>query len=150
MTVAEWIKHHPRHVVTAPVSSSVREVVELMSGQPGLRDVYVVSGPEILGHISIQSLASIVLAEHRSRHTRHQIMARVTMGSDLRDLMDARFASARIDEELDDVLDRQFDHGVEDMPVLDDAGRMRGSINLTEVLRAASQGEIWPGAAPSN
>ena len=142
MTAAEWIACHPSHIVTTPAGSSVEEVIELMAGQPGLRDLYVVSGPEILGHISIRVLAAMVLAEHRPRHTRSQILARVTSGSELRDLMDVRFVSARVGEELDDVLNRQFEHGIEDMPVLDDEGRLVGGINLTEVLQAASRREI--------
>ena len=45
------------------------------------------------------------------------------------------------DEELDDVLHRQLEHEIEDMPVLDANGALLGAVNLTRVLRAFMRAE---------
>jgi CBS-domain-containing membrane protein len=81
----------------------------------------------------------MVLIEHRPIHTRRQILERVARGS-ARELMETHFASARPEEELDDVLDHLLEHGVENMPVVDAGGRSLGVINLTEVLAALHSG----------
>jgi hypothetical protein len=49
--------------------------------------------------------------------------------------MSSSFASAAPAEELEKLLHRQLEHEIEDMPVLNGAGRLLGAINLTRVLR---------------
>lgn len=48
--------------------------------------------------------------------------------------MDSLYCSAEPEEELDEVLHRQLEYGVEDMPVIDDDGTLAGAVNLTTVL----------------
>lgn len=140
MTITEWLEQHPGRPVTVDDGSSVDQVIMLMLEQTGVRDVYVVEKDTVLGHISHRRLAHIALAEHRREHTRRQIMERVFAGS-ARDLMDPHFASARPEEELDDVVGHMLEHDVEDLPVLDHRGRLVGAINLTDVLRVMTAEE---------
>ena len=56
--------------------------------------------------------------------------------------MERDCASARDVEELDKVLNRMLEYEVDDMQVVDDAGRVVGNINLTEVLRAVHKREL--------
>ena len=54
------------------------------------------------------------------------------------DLMNPHFASARPDEQLDNVLDRMLEHDIEDLTVLDVQRQLVGAISLTTVLQAAA------------
>ena len=61
-------------------------------------------------------------------------MERVAGGT-AKDFMNPSFAAAAPREELEDVLNRQLEMEIEDMPVLDRNGTVLGAINLTSVLR---------------
>lgn len=142
MNVAEWIEAHPGSAITVPPDLGLDELLDRLLREPCLRDLYVVDGNgRVLGHISHQRLAHLVLARHRSVHTRRQIMERVAGGS-ARELMRSDFPSSRPDEELDSVLHRQLEHDVEDMPVLAPDGTLLGAVNLSEVLRAVLRDEL--------
>lgn len=135
MTVGEWIAQHPGLAVTVPDDWSLQQIVNRMLEEPYLRDLYVISeNRRVVGHLSHKKLAELVLAEHRPVHTRRQFMHRVAGGT-ARELMDAHFVSAHPDEELDNVLHRQLEHDMEDMPVIDDQGQLVGAVNLRTVLR---------------
>jgi predicted transcriptional regulator len=56
--------------------------------------------------------------------------------------MNCSLASASPDEELEDVLHRQLEHEIEDMPVLDHSGVLVGAVNLTRVLRDLVRAEL--------
>jgi predicted transcriptional regulator len=141
MTVAQWMTQHPGRAVTVHREASLDEVVERMLEGAGVRDVYVADGRTILGHISQRKIAHLLLAEHRRRHTRRQIMDQIAGGA-VQDLMDLHFASARPDEELDNVVDRMLEHDIEDLPVLDAQRQLVGAIRLTTVLQAAARQEL--------
>ena len=144
MKVAEWLRLHPGDTATLGPDWPLERILDRLLATPGLRDLYVADTKgRLLGHISHRRLAQIVLIEHRPVHTRRQILERVARGS-ARELMETHFASARPEDELDDVLDHLLEHGVENMPVVDAAGRSLGVINLTDVLAA-----LHPGPKPT-
>ncbi len=144
MKVAEWLRLHPQDTATLGPDWPLERILDRLLATPGLRDLYVADAQgRLLGHISHRRLAQMVLIEHRPVHTRRQILERVARGS-ARELMETHFASASPEEELDDVLDHLLEHGVENMPVVDAAGRSLGVINLTEVLAA-----LHPGSKPA-
>lgn len=87
----------------------------------------------VVGHLSHKKLAELVLAEHRPVHSRRQFMHRVASGT-VREFIDAPCVSAHPDEELDNVLHRQLEQDMEDMPVIDDPGQLVGAVNLSMVL----------------
>lgn len=117
-----------------PPDATVDAVMDRLLVQ-GSRDAYVVGGDgRVLGHLSRDRLAMLMLAEHRSVHTRRQLMERVAGGL-AGDLMTMDCPVARPEEELDNVFQRQLEHGIEDLPVVDESGRMLGAVNLTAVLR---------------
>ena len=127
--------------MTVHRAAELNEVVERMLEQTGARDVYVVAGRRILGHISHRKIVHLLLAEHRREHTRRQIMEQIAGGA-AQDFMDPHFASARPTEELDNVLDRMLEHDVEDLPVLDDQQLLVGTIRLTTVLQAKTRQKL--------
>jgi len=135
MKVSEWLTEHPDVIVTVPADASLAATLTRLLEEPRLRDVYVI-GPEggLVGHISHRRIAEHVLAGHRRAHTRRQLMERVAGGT-AADFMNSAFATASPDEDLDNVLNRQLDMELEDMPVVDRDGSVTGAINLTNVLR---------------
>jgi len=135
MKVAEWLRLHPGSAVTVSPEASFAVVLDRLLDAPGVHDVYVVAPDgRVVGHLSRQRLARMRLAEHRPARTRRQIMEQVA-GGVARELMNPHFPSASPDEDLDNVLHRQLEQEVEDMPVLDEQGALLGTVNLTAVLR---------------
>lgn len=135
MKVSEWICRYPGQIVTICPESSLEEAVDQLLSEPCVQDIYVVSAENlVLGHLSHKRLACLLLAEHRPIHTRRQIMERVVYGV-AGELMEAEFAFARPDEELDDVLCRFVEHDLQDMVVIDEQRVLVGGINLNTVLR---------------
>jgi len=136
MKVAEWLKQHPRDLGTVHPDWSVETIIDHMLAIPGLRDLYVVAPDgRLIGHISYHKVACILLAEHRPEHTRRQLMEHVSTGN-AGELMNSHFVTAGLDEELEDILHRQLDHYIEDLPVIDDSGKPMGAINLAQVLES--------------
>lgn len=136
MKVHEWIAANPGTALTVVPDASLPAIIDELLREPGLRDVYVVSEEgQVIGHLSHERLIRTVLAEHRPRHTRRQLMEKVA-GGPARELMNAHFPTAAPDEELDNVLHRQLDHDIEDMVVVDSDGLLIGAVSLTAVLRA--------------
>lgn len=143
MKVSEWLASHDNAIVTVHSDSPLATVAERLLAKTCLRDLYVVGDDgRLVGHISHRRLAEYVLAAHRPAHTRRQLMERVAGGM-AGDFMNATFPSASPEEELDDVLHRQLEHDVEDMPVVDARGVLLGAVNLTDVLEAFMDSEKW-------
>jgi predicted transcriptional regulator len=135
LKVAEWIRCHPGLAITVAPDSSLEQVMDRMLEEPCLRDVYVVSKEgKLIGHLSHKKLIHFILAEHRPVHTRRQIMERI-VGGLAEELMDTEVVYAKPDEELDNVLNRQLEQDIDDMPVIDDHGIMLGVLNMNAVLR---------------
>ena len=135
MKVSQWLDKHADRIVTVPPTAALPEVMSRLLEEPCLRDIYVADKDgQLIGHISHRRLAEHVLAEARPTHTRRQLMERVAVGT-AADFMNSVLATASPDEALDEVLDRQLEMELEDMPVLDDDGHVLGAINLTHVLR---------------
>ncbi len=134
MMVSEWIRLHPRTPATVRQDQSLEMITDSMLSAAGRRDIYVQDETgRLIGHIGYVKLAQLLLAEHQPKPTRRQLIDRVTGGT-AQQIMTRHFPSARQDEELDDVIYRQLDHHIEEMPVLDDAEVPIGVLNLTEVL----------------
>ncbi len=141
MKVSEWISQCPGHTITFPPDWPLEKVVDLMLAEKYLRDIHVVlEDKRVCGHLSHKKLVRLLLAKHQPVHTRRQIMERVSGGT-AQELMNSEFVYARPDEELDNVLFRQLDHDIEDMPVIDDEGVLLGTVNMTVALKEIRKAE---------
>ncbi len=142
MKVSEWLKQHPTKAGIIHEDWELEQIMEKLLSDARLVDLYVLNDQDqVIGHLSYKKLAKLVLAEHCHSHTRSQILERVLGGSAV-ELMETHFASAGPEEELHEVLYRQLDHWVEDLPVIDDQGRLQGVINLTDILLVVMKSEI--------
>jgi CBS-domain-containing membrane protein len=137
MKVADWIAEHPQLPVTIASDCMIDQALEQMLTKPCQRDLYVQDeSGRLTGHISYRRLAHLLLAEHRPSQSLRQMVEQVAGGS-AKEIMSAQFPSARPEEELDDVIHRQLDGGIEQLPVIDEEGKPLGVVNLTDVLIAA-------------
>lgn len=134
MKVSDWLSKHPTHAGIVREDWTLEQIMQRLLSNSRLNDLYVLDADDqLVGHLSYKKLAKLVLAEHCIAHTRSQILERVTAGT-AAELMEVHFASATADEELDDIIFRQLDHWVEDLPVIDQEGKLIGIINLSDVL----------------
>ena len=135
MNVRQWIDSHPHTAVTVNLNASVEQAIDMMLAESCARDVFVLDeAGRVVGHLSHIRMAKRILGEHRPVHTRRQLMERV-LGGKVDEMMDPEVPVARLDEPMDEVISRQLSKQLEDMPVLDDRGRLIGAINLSTVLR---------------
>ena len=142
MQVSDWIRLHPELPLHGHLGDSMEAVATAVVSHARPRDFYLVDGGgRVIGFIRHRRLAQILLVEHLSVQTSHQIMERISSGS-VREVMERDFVSARPGEVLDNVLGRMLEYEVEDMSVVNDADQLVGNINLTDVVRAAHRDEF--------
>ncbi len=134
MKVSHWLSTHPTHEGVVGEDWSLEQIMQKLLGNSRLNDLYVIDANKVvIGHLSYKKLAKLVLAEHCRCHTRSQLLERVVSGNAV-ELMEIHFASAKPDEDLYEILFRQLDHWVEDLPIINQQGRLIGVINLSDVL----------------
>ncbi len=137
MKIADWLEGHAVSGVTVEGDTSLEEAARALLGKPECRDIYV-TDPEgrVVGHLGFRRLADVLL--HRSTSSRRQMLERVTPGP-VREFMEQHFISARLDEHVHDVLYKNMEQWLEDIPVLDADNRLAGIIRLVDFVRAAIQ-----------
>ena len=134
MKVSDWLRQHPIQAGVVQEDWNLEQIMEKLLSNSRLKDLYVLDANKlVIGHLSYKKLARLVLAEHHAFHTRRQILERIAPGSAV-ELMEAHFVSASPDENLEEILYRQLDHWVEDLPVINQRGELHGVINLSDVL----------------
>jgi CBS domain-containing protein len=142
MRVTEWISRHPGLPATVQTGADFEAAAERLLAEPGLRDIYVVDqSNRVLGHLSHRRIAHLLLFEHRSVHTRRQLMEQVGRRGRVDELMESQFPYCRPGEDLDDVLHRQISNQTEALPVLGESNVLLGAVVLTEVMRQAHRGQ---------
>lgn len=137
MKIAEWLKQHPVAGVTVRSGASLEAAASALLAVPESRDVYVTDDEDrVVGHLGFRRIAGVLLSPHRPIHSRRQMLERVARGP-VHEFMDRRFIAARPDENVHHVLHPHMERHVEDIPVLDDDGRLVGVIRLVDLVRAA-------------
>ncbi|MDZ7803133.1 CBS domain-containing protein [Thiohalophilus sp.] len=135
MKIVDWLEGHAVTGVTVERDASLEEAARALLGEPECRDIYVIDAEgRVVGHLGFRRLADILL--HRSTHSRRQLLEQVARGP-VREFMNQRFISARLDEHVHDVLHKNMERWVEDIPVLDGDSRLAGIIRLVDLVRAA-------------
>lgn len=135
MKIADWLEGHAATGVTVEHDASLEEAARALLDEPECHDIYVTDTEgRVVGHLGFRRLADVLL--HRPTYTRRQLLERVAPGP-VREFMDQLFISARLDEHVHDVLHKNMERWVEDIPVLDGDSRLAGIIRLVDLVRAA-------------
>jgi CBS domain-containing protein len=58
------------------------------------------------------------------------------------EIMDSHFVFAQPDEELYNVIYSQLESDIEDMPLIDEEGKLLGTVNMTAALKATRNSGI--------
>ncbi len=136
MKVKEWLKRYERVPVTAAADWTLEQAANALLDRPGVRDLFLIDDQgRLIGHVSLRRIAQLLLAEHLPFPSRRQLMERIACGP-VQELMDPHVTAASLEEEVDDVLHRLIEQGLEDLPVVDASRRLVGVVNLSTVLRA--------------
>ncbi len=134
MKVSDWLDIHPMHAGIVREDWELKQILEKLLSNSRLNDLYVTNTKnQVIGHLNYKKLAKLALAEHCDTHTRSQILERVVPGT-ASELMETHFASASPDENLNEIIVRQLDQWVEDLPIINQQGELLGVINLSDVL----------------
>ncbi len=143
MKVSDWLLKYPTHAGVVRQHWNIQQIMQKLMSNSRLHDLYVIdTHNHVVGHLSYKKLAKLVLAEHCCTHTRSQLLERVVLGT-AEELMETHFASASPDENLDEILYRQLDHWVEDLPIINQQGELVGVINLSNVLLEVMKTEAF-------
>lgn len=135
MKIADWLEGHAVTGVTVEGETSLEEAARVLLGEPECRDIYITDTEgRVVGHLGFRRLADVLL--NRSTYSRRQLLERVTPGP-VREFMEQRFISARLDEQIQDVLYKNMERWVDDIPVLDGDSRLVGIIRLVDLVHAA-------------
>lgn len=139
MKVSEWVNQYPRQLMIVKPEDTLEKVTELMLSGEGIREVYVQSASGYLcGCINYKKLAAMLMIHHLPIHTPRQMMDRVA-GGVAHEVMDSHIVSCQMREYLDDVIFRQIEHEIEDMPVLNELEHVVGVIHQRDVVRYLSK-----------
>lgn len=141
MKASEWLEHHSAEALTVATTDSLADAATTLLAHPASRELYVLDDEgRVCGHLGFRRLAGIFLAHLRPTHSRRQLVERITP-STVGEYMDERVLCMRPDESISEVLHQHMERRVEDIPVVDDDGRLLGVIRVADLLRAAIKEE---------
>ncbi len=126
----------PRDVPYIHEGTQIDEVVGMMVRFLHTRLVYVVDEEKrLVGTITMGSLLRHIFPHHYEGKVHpHGILTRITAET-ARHIMDKKSIGARLDETVDEVLERMARTGVKEMAVLDSEGHILADITATDLLR---------------
>lgn len=142
MKIKKWVEQHPTAQIQFHLDDSMETVVDKAIAHPVQSDFYVLDEHQVVvGYLSLNKIATILLAAHHPTQTRREILDRVAVGL-AKDVMTKHFSYCRIDEDIDDVLHRFTEHNIRALPILDNENKLLGYIDLINILQAAQQNEF--------
>ncbi len=122
-----------------PIELPVSRLKDLVLKNRGIRSIYVEDNDgKVIGEVSLGRLINAVTAKRRcsARLSARSLLSCITPRH-VRDIMDAKVISARLDEDVEDVLMRFIRSNIKEMPVLDQERRIIkniGVLDLWEVI----------------
>ena len=143
MKTSEWLKTHPVTALTVAGESSLEDAARVLLDDPAGRDLFVLD-PEgrVLGQLGFWHVATLLLAELRPTQSLRELVERITLGN-VADHMNDQVLTVRGEDEVEDILyqhdlfQQHAERRVEDIPVVDEEGRLLGVIRLSDLLRDA-------------
>ena len=143
MKTSEWLKTHPVTALTVAGESSLEDAARVLLDDPAGRDLFVLD-PEgrVLGQLGFWHVATLLLAELRPTQSLRELVERITLGN-VADHMNDQVLTVGVDDDVEDILyqhdlfQQHVERRVEDIPVVDEEGRLLGVIRLSDLLRDA-------------
>jgi CBS domain-containing protein len=101
------------------------------------RQLYVVDGQNhLLGNITLGRLVMYIFASsHGANMNPRHVMGLITCTT-AEDLMTGGTLSARLDEKVEDLLERMVDENVDEVPITDAQGRVVADLTMIDLLLA--------------
>ncbi len=123
-----------------PETASVDEVAEKMIMKPEVRIIYVVDEKgRVKGTLSLGYLIrSLTARRHRPRFHARSIIEYITCEK-VGDIMDKDVIFAKIDDDIEKVLDLMLENNIKDIPVVDNQGKIISNIGLLDLWRFSEQ-----------
>jgi len=115
---------------------TLEEVSDKIKDLRQVRGVYVAdSAGRLQGTLSLGVLIRhLTTARHRPLFHMRSWLARLTTGK-VGDLMEKHVVSARLEEEVGEVLDRMIDSNIKEIPVVDEDRRLVAVLSLLDLWR---------------
>jgi CBS domain-containing protein len=139
-SVADVYKMIIREPTVVVEGMKVSEAVSKLLKNPKKRNVYVVDDTNRLtGIITVRELVKMMGLYARINKEKVFSLADCTnklLDAYVEDVMTCHFAAVQKDEELTKILREMEVHQLEDLPVVDDDGKLVGVINGLEILAA--------------
>lgn len=140
MNVGEWVARDPGRELLVGPEADLDAMLEACLANEFVRDLFVVDDDRrVLGWISGRRLARLALGEYLPRQTSRALRERL---GDTRaeQVMDTHFVAASEDEPIEQVIGSLLDGTQEDLPVLDEEGRLLGVVHLRALLARVHHG----------
>lgn len=136
MLVSEVVaRHKDRHLPLVRIGTPIGDLAKAIQWFRHSRQLYVVDEDgHLAGNITLGSLVRNVFASsHGSNINPRHVMGLIT-GENAEDIMTEGTLTARMDERIEDVLERMVAGNVEEVPVVDGAGRIIADLTMIDLL----------------
>ena len=135
--IAAWPE---RDLPTVKEDETIDEVVEAMDRHRHSRLLYVVDDEGgLLGTVSLQDLVKYVFNVHHGSHVHSRHIIDMLTCECARDLMRKNPTCTRKEEDVGKVLKRMIGKGMEEIPVVDDKGKLVADLTMIDLLRAVTK-----------
>ena len=115
---------------------TLEEISDKIKDQRQVRGVYVADPKgRLQGTLSLGVLIRhLTSARHKPLFHMRSLLAQLTTGK-VGDLMDKNVLYARLEDEVDEVLDRMIHSNIKEIPVVDEDGRVMAVMSLLDLWR---------------
>jgi CBS-domain-containing membrane protein len=130
-------RHKERQVPTIRNDTPIEELPQAIEWHRHSRQLYVVDEENhLLGNITLSRLVMYVFASsHGSSMNRRHVMGLITCTC-AGDLMTEGTLSARMDDEVEELLERMVDGNLDEVPIADEDGRVVADLTMIDLLMA--------------
>ena len=134
------IRHRDRHLPLIQQNTPITELAQAIQWHRHSRQLYVVDEQErLLGNITLGRLVMYIFASsHGASMNRRHVMGLITCKT-AGDLMTEGTLSARMDDKVEEVLETMVSENVEEVPVIDEEGRVIGDLTMVDLLMAEKE-----------
>ena len=128
-------RHKDRQVPLIKQDTPIAELAKAIEWHRHSRQLYVVDEQNnLLGNITLGRLVMYVFASsHGANMNPRHVMGLITC-TYAGDLMTVGTVTARLDDRIEEVLERMVDANVDEVPVTDDDGKVVGDLTMIDLL----------------